>query len=406
MSSPRALRRSRKLRLVLLLALAFAGLGAASAAALSPFAGPSDVPPLGTRGIAISRLGDSYSPKQDYNRYGYVIVGDADAAAAGALSAKALVYMSGSSIRQFLFFGVSYNEAASNGWLLKDSSGNYLRNPQFEAYIADVGNPAYQKQWASNVAAVLARNHDDGVFIDDVFADIGVVTDQYPAKYPNQQAWENAELSFVRYVGQYLKARGYYVLASATGRVRDDARSNSGELTSLFWKQLAPWVSGLYCEYWLQLPSNTAQLRSAGSDDWTKWWGRWQSLVRVAQNAGADFFAEMYGTAASTNVMRYGRASFLLDWDGKGGAFEFAPLDYSADPWNPEWTMQIGHPAGRKFRVGVGWRRNYTSGVALVNPSATTPQRVRFARTYYRADGTPVRAITLDPTSGVVLRLK
>ena len=388
----------------MLAALGVAALAAASAGAVGSSGARGLAPPLSTRGIAVSRLGSSYTPRQNYNRYGYVIVGVGDAAAAAALKAESLVYMSGTSIRQAFFTGVPYDQALRNGWLLKNSGGGYLRNPVYESYIADVGNPAYQKQWADNVAGFLARNHDDGVFVDDVVADIEALAGEYPSKYPSQHAWQDAQLSFIRYVGRTLKKKGFYVLASANGSIRDDSRSNNAELTSLFWKQLAPSVSGLFCEYWLQLPPDPSKLRVAGSDDWTKWWGRWQSLVSVAQNAGVDFFAEMYGTNAGTDVMRYGRASFLLDWDGGGGAFIFSPGDDGADPWNPEWTTQIGRPVGRKFKVGVGWRRNFSSGVALVNPSAAFAQTFALHRTYYRPDGSPVTSITLDPVSGIILR--
>jgi putative glycosyl hydrolase-like family 15 (GHL15) protein len=363
------------------------------------------LPPPATRGIAISRLGSSYSRTQNYDRYGYVIVGVGDATAAGTLSTKSLVYMSGTSVQPRFFTGVTYDEARSENWLLKDSAGNYLMNEQYEARIADIGNPAYQKRWANNVARFLSRHGNDGVFIDDVVVDVGQLTDNtYPAEYPTPQAWQNAELSFIRYVGRALKSQGFYVLASASGRIRGDVRSDSAELTKRFWRSLAPFVSGLYSEYWLQLPTDSSTLRAAGSANWQQWWGQWQSLVGVAQSANVDFFAEMYGTSASTSVMRYGRASFLLDWDGKGGAFLYIPDEGTTDPWNPEWTLEVGRPARRKYRVGVGWRRDYTAGVTLVNPSPTTPQTFSLDGTYYRPDGTAVTSVTLDPTSAVILR--
>jgi hypothetical protein len=363
------------------------------------------LPLAATRGIAVARLGSSFSRGTNYNRYGYVIVGVQDAAAAATLRAKSIVYMSGTSVSPKFFTGVTFGQARSQNWLLKDKAGNYLTNEQYGAYIGDIGSPAYQKQWAESVAAFLSQHGNDGVFIDDVIADVTQLTDDtYPPAYPSQEAWENAELSFIKYVGQALKAKGFYVLVSATGHIRGDERSDNGELTALFWKKLAPFVDGLFSEYWLQLPSETSTLRVAGSDSWREWWDGWVDLVNVAQTAGADFFAVMYGSSASTNIMRYGRASFLLDWNGKGGAFMYAPDEGATDPWNPEWTMEIGRPAGRKFRVGVGWRRNYTGGVTLVNPSPSASQTFSLGRTYYRADGSAVDAITLDPVSAAVLR--
>jgi hypothetical protein len=363
------------------------------------------LPALATRGIGVARLGSAYRPSQNYNRYGYVIVGTRNAAAAGRLKAKALVYMSGTSVQHRFFTGVSHEEALRRNWLLKDSSGEYLENLNYETDIGDVGNPAYQQQWADNVARFLTLHHDDGVFIDDVVADVGQLTDYaYPPQYPDQQAWQNAMFSFIKYVGASLKAKGFYVVVSATGRVRGDVRSNNGELTRTFWQKLAPYVSGLFSEYWLQLGSDPATLRVAGSSDWRQWWGSWQGLVQVAQRAGVDFFAEMYGSGDDLHIMRYGRASFLLDWNGRGGAFIYQPDEGRSDPWNPEWTMTIGLPVGPKRRVGVGWRRDYTAGVTLVNPSPSASQSFALGGTYFRADGTAVTSISLDPGSAIILR--
>ena len=61
--------------------------------------------------------------------------------AAGALATKSLVYMSGTSVQTAWSTGVPYSEALANGWLLKDSAGNYLRMPS-GAYVGDVGIPA------------------------------------------------------------------------------------------------------------------------------------------------------------------------------------------------------------------------------------------------------------------------
>jgi hypothetical protein len=45
--------------------------------------------------------------------------------------------------------------------------------------------------------------------------------------------------------------------------------------------------------------------------------------------------------------MRYGNGTFLLDWDGGGGAL-FVDTG-SADPWNSAWTTNIGAPSGEEY---------------------------------------------------------
>jgi hypothetical protein len=46
----------------------------------------------------------------------------------------------------------------------------------------------------------------------------------------------------------------------------------------------------------------------------------------------------------------------------------------SADTTNSAWTASIGTPIGAKVAVGVGYRRTYTGGTVLVNPSPSASQ--------------------------------
>src|SRR6266487_2888015 len=95
-------------------------------------------------------------------------------------------------------------------------------------------------------------------------------------------------------------------------------------------------------------------------------WHGWQRLVSVAQRAGVDFFGLTYGTRDGLQAMRFGKGSFMLDWNGKGGAFIFETED--GDPYNPAWVADLGRPLRPKVEVQPGvWRRRYERGLVLVN---------------------------------------
>jgi len=355
-----------------------------------------------SRGIGVLRYGSTYSTGTGYDRYSYVAVGVGDASAAGSLPTTSLVYMSGTSVQTSWSTGVSYQEALANNWLLKDAGGNYVRNVSFGAYVGDIGNSAYQQRFVDNVASFLAQNGNEGVFIDDVLiTPVGMTGGVFPAKYPTQKSWEDAMVSFVANVGAALKARGFYVVVNASAYISGNSGSDDGTLTAAFWQRLAPHVSGLMSEYWEQLASNTSQLRSSGSSSWTQNWEGWLNLVNVAQSAGSDFFGLMEGSSSSVNLMRYGKASFLLAWDGGGGAFVFHP---DGDPWNSEWTTDIGQPVGGRYQVGVAWRRDYSGGTVVLNPSPSSSQAISLGGTFTKVDGTPVTSVTLGPTSALILR--
>jgi hypothetical protein len=352
---------------------------------------PSPTPVLS--GTGIIRWGSSYPTAAGYDRYSYVLVSTHYAEAAARLPGKSIAYMSGTSIQRKWSTGVTYEDALANGWLLKDASGQYVMNVQYRAYVADIGDPAYQQRFIANMIDFLRATKADGVFIDDVIAHPAVLTrNSFPAKYPTGDAWESAMVSFVTTVGSALKQRGYYVLVNAVKYIKGDTRSDTGELTAAFWRRIAPGVSGLMSEFWLQNPTDIVQLRSLGTL-WHQNWGGWQSLVSVAQGAGADFFALTYGSAGDRRAMRFLRGSFLLDWNGRGGALIYETRDRS-DPYDRAWVRQVGRPLGPKVERAPGvWERRYTKAIVVVNATG--------ARVSFRVAG---RAWPIEPTDALLAR--
>ncbi len=367
-----------------------------------------------TAGIGALRWGTSYPTGSGYDRYAYVDVGIGDAARAAAQPGTSLVYTSGTSVRDnwgSINTGVPLSEARANGWLLTTASGAYVMNVDYGAYVGDFGSPAYQQRWIQNVTGFLAQTGADGVHIDDVLADApGLTGGVYPSKYPNQQAWETAQLSFVSAVSTALHAKGYYVLLEASGRrtTATGYANDSAQTENAFFTRLAPLVDGVMSEYWMETPADKVNptLRTSGTSDWDEHWDEWLSLIDTVQDGGADFFTLMYGSASTTagvEAMRYARGSFLLDWNGGGGAVMFRTGE-TADAWNLEWTADVGAPTGDKYRVGVGWRRDFTAGTAIVNPSPSSSQTFALGGTYQRADGASVSTVTLGPGRALVLR--
>ena len=101
--------------------------------------------------------------------------------------------------------------------------------------------------------------------------------------------------------------------------------------------------------------------------------------------------------------MQYGRASFLLVWNGKGGGFLWQCND-GTDPWNPAWTTDIGTPLAARYTVGVGLRRDYTTGTALVNPNPFSAQTYNLGASYITPSGSTLTTVTLQPITAMVLK--
>jgi len=333
--------------------------------------------------------------------YSVVIGGTAEAAMMRAYPGRKLVYYSAPDVNRNYDTGVPWSTADANGWLLKDASGNLLVNQGYPANnIGDVGSPGYQQAWIANVLAFLgAHPWLDGVHIDDVDADIAELTGVEAAKYPTWQDWEAAQRSFVAAVGTALQAHGYYVMVNAVAYVPGNPGTDDGSLYADWFRQLAPYVNGISDEAYAATPDDYT-LRSNGSG-WTQHWDGWQQLIPLTQSLGVDFIAYMHGSASDTRAMSYGKASFLLEWNGGGSTFIYSAGD--VDTWNPAWTTDIGQPAGAKQQVGVGWMRPYTAGVALVNPSPSSSQTFELGGSYLDASGATVTSVTLAPTTGAIL---
>jgi Hypothetical glycosyl hydrolase family 15 len=283
-------------------------------------------------------------------------------------------------------------------WILRDAAGNPVRNPSYSYFwLGNVGSASYRQQWLANVANT-KRLGWDGVDIDDVLAQVsGWSKGVYPKLYPSDAAWESAMAGFMAYVGPQLKARGMYVLANAYKYGAAD-----GSDTAAWWRTVGPYLNGLMREYWVQNPNNVTQMYDTNPCCWTGNWLGWLSLADTAKSVGAHFFGLMRGSSTDTHMLQYGRASFLLVWDGGASSYMFMPSD-AVDPWNPAWTTDIGTPLAPRYQVGVGWRRDYSAGTALVNPNASSAQAFNLGGSYLTPSGATVTSLTLQPVNGMVL---
>jgi hypothetical protein len=350
----------------------------------------------GTAGIGLLNYGGHLS-SFTHDRLYHLVVGDAwdgDAKVLASGPGLGLAYFSGADVNTQYSTGVSYSEASKNGWLL-NNSGRLLVNKSYpNNYIGDVGSSAYQRAWIANVESYLAaRPGIDGIFIDDVVFDLRELAGTQAAKYPTQQQWAAAMLSFVKAVHAALHRSGYYVALNASGYIPGDPNSNASANTQTWWKRLGPYANGLMNEYYNETPTGTDQLRSAGTA-WYQGWDSWQQLIGLAQSMGDDFIGLEKGKSTNTAAMTYGKASFLLEWNGGGSVFMYSVR--GGDPTNGAWTTDIGKPARAKVRVGVGWERAYTGGKVLVNPSGTASQTFTVKGQSYTLAPTAARILT-DP---------
>jgi hypothetical protein len=327
-------------------------------------------------GLSTLRWGASYPYLTNGSSYSFIGVGQGDADSCESQNpGRCIVYVSGAQAvyADEWWAGVWYSEAKANGWLLHDRAGQELYyGSGGNGRLTNPGNAAYQQRWLTEVEAFLAAHHLQGVHIDNFGVEPAVNGDPTwnIAEIANQQAFQAAQLAFIKAVGPALIAKGYYVLVNGEAYIPGNSGSDDGTLTLNWQASYAPYVSATEIEYWQQNPSNNSQLYNDCGCAWTGHWSGWQKVAADAQARGIGFVGLAYGSSTDLRTARYIRGSFLLEWNGgRAGSFGWEPT-VASDNWNTAVGANIGAPSAGKYQIAANvWRRDYSNGTVVVNPT-------------------------------------
>ena len=288
--------------------------------------------------------------------------------------------------------GVQVDEA-EEAWFLHDATGERLEICDYPGvWAADIGNVAYQERWLQNVGARVLSDGFDGVMMDDTntfpghcLGSLGTAI----AEYPSDEAYGDATVAFVAAVGPGLRDAGLAVAPNIAMNPWNDTML-AQSLAML--PHLTHWVR----EYWMRWDD------SANFEDDN--WASTLATMVAAQEAGVGYLASTPGPGVEGDVegQRYGRASWLLAWDGRSdSAWGYRAGD--DDPWGPDWGPDLGLPLEDAVALGEVWTRRYSGGIVLVNPSGQNGTLIRLGDTYIDPDLGEVDEVRLDRGRGRVL---
>lgn len=204
--------------------------------------------------------------------------------------------------------------------------------------LVDIGNPAYQAAAAAHLVDLCRSEGWDGVVLDEVNAVFAYgAWGAVPAKYPTDEAWRAAELSFVTAVAGALRAAGYRCWI------------NLGATDSPWARQVTLACDGACVEYWTGSPDQVA-------------WATWCEQ----QGSRGIYHATTTDPVAAVN----GLAALLLVSHGYG-VFCAAVKDYGDDIWPAEFTAatRLGAPLTAQVS-GTTHTRRFTNGVVTVDPTS------------------------------------
>ncbi len=313
---------------------------------------------------------------------------------------KVLMYKDVSATRQdshesgLFSTGVSYREAAAHDWLLTDPAGRPLEWSDWtRLYPADVGDAGYQQRWGDNVLAELQAHGWDGVLMDDTLTYLShpTVGDRVSTQIPTDRAMYAATESFLRHVAGRIEGAGLLAVPNLT------VEWNTWKAVLEDW---TPYVSGWEDEYFVKWGLDRTGPRFAGQD-----WLWKMELAAWCADRDVPLLAITYSNRDDVAAQLYHRATWLLTWNGRTGASVFVPDEPDVDHWTVAATVEIGRPAGSRHVVGdTGvWRRDYTGGTVLVNPTSRA-RWIRLGAGYRRLGGRVVTGARVAPLSGVIVR--
>ena len=286
-----------------------------------------------------------------------------------------------------------------------DARGERLYSTKWKRWMMDVGNP----RWADNVAEEcthdLAASGYDGCYVD--MLGTAPLNEGYVSSTPvnprTGTAWTKDE---------------YIAATSAIGSTVERANSRAvvvgnglanGKRYFAPHGSTAPLLNGLdggNAEGWIRGAHQAVNTFRKEVD-----WRRDVDMLVHAGQRGRSVLAmtKVWVRATQPEIDRwhkYALASFMLGNDGRSFFSFYSDRDRqsllearTAHPWD---DLAIGAPTGAYRKADGVYRRDFTNGTALVNPTGS-PATVRLGGTYRDLDGVIRSSVTLPPNTGEVL---
>jgi hypothetical protein len=296
---------------------------------------------------------------------------------------------------------VSYCAALKNdpSWFLRNTGGQTIAACDFPGYFwMDVGNAAYRSSVATQAGQLAKSLGFDGVMLDDVNTDPGHCENNggLVGDTPSytDQAWGAATVGLMSVVGPALKKAGLVVEAN----IGADAWTSYQEADLL---DIAPYTTRISEEHWMRWNCSTCTVFTG-----SEWLDDLQELEAV-QRLGVGYAANTYsdGTAINNATILYTRASLMLGWSSASNdVYDYHVLCTCSNNYSSYESITAGTPTDSRYQVGVAWRRDFTNGTVLVNPSPSSSQSVTLGACYVTPAGSQVHQVTLSPGAGTILR--
>ncbi|WP_460869134.1 putative glycoside hydrolase [Rhodococcus aerolatus] len=260
-----------------------------------------------------------------------------------------------------------------DAWLLRGTDGDVITRTSGSTVdrAVDVAQPGFRAAAAQFLVDRCRAGGWSGVMLDEVNASFTWTWPQRPVAYPDDASWQQAQLGFVRGLGDALRAAGFALGANIGDAVDPEfclAVAEGGQLVS----------SEFFVEGGLSAGPTTALTGAA-------WRSRVSWLERSQQVAPTTLVQDRTDPGFTSD---YGLLTALLATMGSTvyGTSEAYTADGSHWPTVHDAALALGAPRTVRHEVAPGvWAREFDAGTVLVN--ATTAPAVALGRALPAASG-------------------
>ncbi len=290
-----------------------------------------------------------------------------------------------------------------DSWYARDATGALVRSNNFGNYLMDISNADWVKNVVYRCKNFVATDGYDGCFLD--MLGTAPIRGNYLTSQPINNAtgrpWTDSEwLNATTALAQKVATRNRDLIVGGNGLAQGTVYFSATAPTSRLW----PALNGAEAEVFVRGPSQgVTTYRSEGD------WKADVDMLVDAGNRGESLFAvtKLWIAANADQVKgwhKYALATFLLGTNGKSYFRFTAAQTYdglTAD--HPYDRVDVGGATGAYAKVAGGgvYRRNFTKGISLVNPTSST-YTVSLGGTYKDLDGVARASATLAPHTGEV----
>ncbi len=296
-----------------------------------------------------------------------------------------------------------------DAWFFPYAGADRVLQCTYGWYLMELDDPDWRSYWMGEVRRQLAANENDGLFADSFSVPNYLGADTFDPNLPAydpafESEWARRIKDFIDYV-QAQFAGQYYLIPNVGYWVTTRDPADYSNVDGVMIEGFSEWGPG-------------------SPFDLSDWQLQMNRILELT-NQGKVLILQSYVDETDVEDRMFNLANYLL----VKGVHSFINLDLGLEPeWFPEYEIPIGSPVDLlptdidDYLDPSGlYRRDYTNGLALVNPGPTA-RTIDLGGTYYLATPSgggwlpddadtsawtvsfaPVTSVTLNPNRGAIL---